>query len=66
MLFVLNDPPYGDERSYNQSERGRGKCRRAGKVDEIKGRVEEAAGALRDDEEQRRKGQADQSSGKLK
>ena len=38
----------------------------SGKVDELKGRVKEAVGALRDDDEQRLEGRKDQSSGKLK
>ena len=37
-----------------------------GKVDELKGRVKEATGALRNDDEQRAEGKDDQSAGKLK
>lgn len=38
----------------------------SGKVDELKGRVKEAVGVLRDDDVQRKEGQDDQSAGKLK
>ena len=38
----------------------------SGKADELKGRVKEAVGALRDDDKQRLEGRNDQSSGKLK
>jgi uncharacterized protein YjbJ (UPF0337 family) len=38
----------------------------SGKVTETKGRLEEAAGVLRDDKPQRAKGQNDQTFGKLK
>ena len=37
-----------------------------GKMDELKGKAKEAVGAVRNDDEQRREGQADQSKGKLK
>ena len=37
-----------------------------GIVDKVKGRVKEAAGALLDDEELKRKGRADQTAGKAK
>lgn len=39
---------------------------KSGKAIEAKGRIEEAAGVLRDNKQQRAKGKADQSSGKLK
>jgi uncharacterized protein YjbJ (UPF0337 family) len=38
----------------------------AGKSEELKGRVKEAAGALTDDDKLRREGQIDQASGKVK
>jgi uncharacterized protein YjbJ (UPF0337 family) len=38
----------------------------AGKAEEIKGRVKEAAGALADDDNLRREGQVDQAAGKVK
>ena len=38
----------------------------AGKTDELKGRVKEAAGALTGDEELKREGQVDQAVGKIK
>ena len=38
----------------------------AGKSDEIKGRVKEAAGAITDNDELRREGKADQAVGKVK
>jgi uncharacterized protein YjbJ (UPF0337 family) len=38
----------------------------SGKVTETKGRLEEAAGVLRDDKQQRARGQNDQTVGKLK
>jgi uncharacterized protein YjbJ (UPF0337 family) len=38
----------------------------AGKTDEVKGRVEEAAGALTGDEELKQRGQIDQAAGKAK
>jgi uncharacterized protein YjbJ (UPF0337 family) len=38
----------------------------AGKADEIKGRVKEAAGAVTDDDELRREGKIDQAAGKTK
>jgi uncharacterized protein YjbJ (UPF0337 family) len=38
----------------------------SGKVTETKGRLEEAAGVLRNDKQQRSKGQNDQLFGKLK
>lgn len=38
----------------------------AGKSEEIKGRVKEAAGALTDDDKLRREGQVDQATGKVK
>jgi len=38
----------------------------SGKVDRLKGRVKEAAGALLDDKKLKREGQADQLAGKLK
>ena len=38
----------------------------AGKVDEIKGRVKEAAGTLTDDPKLKREGQLDQAAGKFK
>ena len=38
----------------------------AGKQDEIKGRIKEAAGALTDDNELRREGKIDQAAGKVK
>jgi uncharacterized protein YjbJ (UPF0337 family) len=37
-----------------------------GKVDEIKGRVKEAAGAMTDDDRLRQEGQVDQAKGKVK
>ena len=37
-----------------------------GKVDEIKGRVKEAAGAITDDDRLRNEGKVDQAAGKLK
>jgi uncharacterized protein YjbJ (UPF0337 family) len=37
-----------------------------GKIDEIKGRAKEAAGAATDDDELRREGRDDQAKGKLK
>jgi uncharacterized protein YjbJ (UPF0337 family) len=38
----------------------------AGKTDEVKGRVEEAAGALAGDEKLKQRGQIDQAAGKAK
>jgi uncharacterized protein YjbJ (UPF0337 family) len=38
----------------------------AGKGEELKGRVKEAAGALTDDDKLRREGKIDQAAGKLK
>jgi uncharacterized protein YjbJ (UPF0337 family) len=38
----------------------------AGKADQIKGRVKEAAGAIADDDELRREGKIDQAAGKTK
>jgi uncharacterized protein YjbJ (UPF0337 family) len=38
----------------------------SGKVDEMKGRVKEAAGALTDDEKLKREGKIDQAAGKTK
>lgn len=38
----------------------------AGKSEEIKGRVKEAAGALTDDDKLRREGKLDQATGKVK
>jgi uncharacterized protein YjbJ (UPF0337 family) len=38
----------------------------AGKTDELKGRVKEAAGALTGDEKLKREGQVDQTVGKIK
>jgi uncharacterized protein YjbJ (UPF0337 family) len=38
----------------------------SGKVDQIKGRVKEAAGALADDDQLRREGKLDQAAGKVK
>lgn len=38
----------------------------AGKQDEIKGRIKEAAGALTNDDELRREGKIDQAAGKVK
>jgi len=38
----------------------------SGKSDEVKGRVEEAAGVLTGDEKLKRKGKADQAGGKVK
>lgn len=38
----------------------------SGKVDEAKGRVKEAAGALTDDDDLRREGKVDQTAGKIK
>jgi uncharacterized protein YjbJ (UPF0337 family) len=37
-----------------------------GKVDEVKGRVKEAAGAITDDDKLRRDGKIDQAAGKTK
>lgn len=37
-----------------------------GKLDELKGRVKEAAGSLLDDDDLKRSGQADQAAGKAK
>ena len=37
-----------------------------GKMDEAKGRVKEAAGALADDDKLRREGKVDQAAGKVK
>jgi uncharacterized protein YjbJ (UPF0337 family) len=38
----------------------------SGKMDEIKGRVKEAAGAMTDDDQLRREGKVDQATGKVK
>jgi uncharacterized protein YjbJ (UPF0337 family) len=38
----------------------------AGKADQIKGRVKEAAGAIADDDKLRREGKIDQAAGKTK
>lgn len=38
----------------------------AGKGDEIKGRIKEAAGAITDDDQLRREGKVDQAAGKVK
>ncbi len=38
----------------------------AGKSEEIKGRIKEAAGAVTDDDRLRREGKIDQASGKVK
>ena len=38
----------------------------SGKADEVKGRVQEAAGAIADDDELRREGKVDQAAGKTK
>jgi uncharacterized protein YjbJ (UPF0337 family) len=38
----------------------------SGKVDEAKGRVKEAAGAITDDDKLRREGKVDQAAGKIK
>ncbi len=38
----------------------------AGKAEEIKGRVKEAAGAVTDNDQLRREGKIDQASGKVK
>ena len=38
----------------------------SGKSDEVKGRLEEAAGVLTGDEKMKRKGKADQAGGKVK
>jgi len=38
----------------------------SGKVDQVKGRVKEAAGALTDDDKLRREGKIDQAAGKMK
>ena len=38
----------------------------SGKVDEVKGRVKEAAGVLADDKKLKRQGKADQVVGKIK
>jgi uncharacterized protein YjbJ (UPF0337 family) len=38
----------------------------AGKADEIKGRVKEAAGAITDDDRLRQEGKVDQAAGKVK
>ena len=38
----------------------------SGKSDEVKGRLEEAAGVLTGDDKMKRKGQANQASGKVK
>jgi uncharacterized protein YjbJ (UPF0337 family) len=37
-----------------------------GKIDELKGRVKEAAGAMTDDDKLRNEGQVDQAKGKVK
>lgn len=37
-----------------------------GKLDQVKGRIKEAAGALTDDDKLREEGQADQAIGKVK
>jgi uncharacterized protein YjbJ (UPF0337 family) len=38
----------------------------SGKMDEVKGRVKEAAGAIADDDSLRREGKLDQATGKVK
>lgn len=38
----------------------------AGKTDEVKGRIKEAAGAITDNDELRREGKIDQAAGKVK
>ncbi|HVU89309.1 MAG TPA: CsbD family protein [Pirellulales bacterium] len=38
----------------------------AGKAEEVKGRVKEAAGALADNDKMRREGKIDQAAGKVK
>ena len=38
----------------------------SGKLDELKGRVKEAAGTLTDDKKLKREGQVDQAAGKIK
>jgi uncharacterized protein YjbJ (UPF0337 family) len=38
----------------------------SGKMDEVKGRVKEAAGAMTDDDKLRREGKNDQATGKVK
>lgn len=38
----------------------------SGKMDQVKGRVKEAAGALTDDDKLRREGKVDQAAGKTK
>lgn len=38
----------------------------SGKLDELKGRVKEAAGVLTDDKKLKREGQADRAAGKIK
>jgi uncharacterized protein YjbJ (UPF0337 family) len=38
----------------------------AGKADELKGRIKEAAGAVTDDDRLRREGKVDQAAGKTK
>ncbi len=38
----------------------------AGKMDQAKGRVKEAAGALTDDDQLKREGKVDQTAGKVK
>lgn len=38
----------------------------AGKVEQTKGRIKEAAGAITDDDQLRREGKVDQASGKVK
>ena len=38
----------------------------AGKTDEVKGRIKEAAGAVTDNDELRREGKIDQAAGKVK
>ncbi len=38
----------------------------AGKGDEVKGRIKEAAGAIADDDKLRREGKIDQAAGKVK
>lgn len=38
----------------------------AGKADQVKGRVKEAAGAITDDDKLRREGKIDQAAGKTK
>ena len=45
---------------------GDGDVADGGKVDELKGRAKEAAGALTDDDELRQEGRVDQAAGKLK